>query len=105
MAFILADDEKVSASATFVDAAGNVAPVQGAPVWASSDESIVTVTDNGDGTVTITSVGPLGTAQVSVTADADLGDGVTNIVGTADIEVVASQAVAASIGLGTPEKK
>lgn len=106
MAFLLPDTKKVSASVAFVDAAGNPASVQGAPAWSSSDESIVTVTVSDDGmSAEIVAVGPIGTAQVSVTADADLGEGVINVSALADIEVVASQAVAAAISLGEPTDK
>jgi hypothetical protein len=103
MAFILADTKKVSASVSFVDAKGNAASVQGEPAWSSSDETIATVTaDAGGMSATIVAVGPLGMAQISVSADADLGDGVQTVTGLADIEVQASQAVAASLTLGEP---
>jgi hypothetical protein len=47
----------------------------------------------------------LGTTQISVTADADLGEGVAPIAGTIDIEVVGGQAVALSIVAGTPAEQ
>lgn len=104
MGFKLADNKKVGASVGFSDARGNDAQVQGAPVWSSSDESIATVVAADDGmTATISATGPLGTAQISVTADADLGDGVVPVGGLLDIEVVASQAVSANISVGEPE--
>jgi len=39
---------------------------------------------------------------VNVSADADLGDGVTTIAGTLDVTVAASQAVSLNISAGTP---
>ena len=57
------------------DKRGNPARVDGMPVWTSSDESVATVTPSDDGmSATILSLGTTGTAQISVTADADLGE-------------------------------
>ena len=53
----------------------------------------------------VEAVGPLGTAQVSVSADADTGEGVATITALADIEVLASQATAVGISFGVPEAK
>ena len=106
MALLLTDMQKVALSVTFTDAAGNPAVVDGAPVWASSDSSVLTVDSSVDGLSAVaTAVGPLGQAQVSVTADADLGVGLTAIAGTLDVTVVASEAVSAGLTAGVPEPK
>lgn len=82
-----------------VDAAGNVAPVENI-VWASSDEAIVSVVPSEDGlSAVFTAVGPVGNAQLTVTADADMGEGVTNITGTLDVQVIAGDAVAFQINV------
>lgn len=102
----LTDVQKVVGSIAPKDAAGNPAPVDGIPVWASSDPAIVTVTAAPDGmSAVVEAVGPLGTAQVSVTADADTGEGVTAITALADIEVLASQATVVGINFDVPEPK
>jgi hypothetical protein len=94
----LPDDKTASAAVSYTDAKGNAATVDGAPVWTSSDESILTVAAAADGlSAVITPVGPLGTAQVKVEADADLGAGVTSLVTLGDIQVVGGQAVAGNI--------
>lgn len=99
----LPDDQTVSADVSYVDAKGNAATVEGAPVWASDNEAVATVTASADGfSATVTPVGPLGTAQISVTADADLGAGVVEVVALGTVEVVAGQAVAGVINFGTP---
>lgn len=106
MALVLTDEQRVSLAVAFVTAAGNPARVDGVPVWASSDETILIVEPSADGLSAVaTTVGPLGTAQVSVHADADLGEGVREVVGVLDIEVQAAEAVSASIAAGTPELK
>lgn len=98
-----------TATLVITDSTGAVAVVQGAPVWASSDETIVSVTASADGmTATIPCVAP-GTARVSVSADADLGAGVVTITGvTEDIVVTLDPAHVASImtlTLGAPVPK
>jgi hypothetical protein len=106
MSLILTDLQKVTLSIQPVDAVGNPARVDGVPAWSCSDETVVTIDVAGDGLSCVaTSVGPLGTAQVNVTADADLGDGVKSIAGTLDVEVMASEAVSLTIVAGTPEDK
>ena len=103
---IITDTQKVNLTVSFQDAAGNPASVDGAPTWASSDTSIVTLDVAADGlSAFAVSAGPLGTSQVSAVADADLGGGVTNITGVMDIEVQASEAVQALVAAGAPEPK
>jgi len=88
-----------------VDAKGNPAPVDGAPAWGSSDPTVATVTPAADGlSAMVAAVGPLGKTQISVNADADLGEGFESIAGTLEIEVVAGKAVSLSIKTGTPEE-
>ena len=102
---VLKDTEQVVLSVVPVDAKGNTAPVDGAPAWGSSDPAVATVTPAADGlSATVAAVGPLGKTQISVTADADLGEGIESIVGTLEIEVVAGEAVSLSIKTGTPEE-
>jgi hypothetical protein len=54
--------------------------------------------DLGDSSICrATPAGPLGQAQVTATADADLGSGARNIMTVADIQVVSGEAVAGTI--------
>jgi len=102
----LTDIQKVSFTISIVDVVGNPAPVQGVPVWASSNPEFVSLTVADDGMSAVAeAVGPLGSAQISVTADADLGGGVTPLVGIVDISVIASDAVSLSLLPGIPEPK
>lgn len=96
---MLPTDKTATASATFQDAKGNPAQVQGNPTWATDKPDVLDVVDNGDGTATVTPVGPLGTAQVTCTADADLGDGVKELVLLGDVEVIAGEAVAGQVNI------
>ncbi len=83
------------------DSKGNPAPVDGVPQWATSDPAVVTVTPSADGlSADVVAVG-LGTAQVSVVADADLDAGETReLTGTLDVQVKAAEAV--TLGITTP---
>lgn len=85
------------ADVEFRDAAGNIASVDGVPEWSSSDDSIGTVTASDDGLSATVTANATGTAQVQLRADANLGDGVTELGGVADFEVVAAEAVSAVI--------
>lgn len=95
------------------NAAGDPASVDGIPVWASSDETVVRVTPAADGmTAAITPVAPNPVdqpsgaavpARITVTADADLGQGVKPLVGVSeDILVIEdpNQASVINITLG-----
>jgi len=94
---------------TIVDDAGNAAAVDGVPVWASSDETILVATPAADGMSATINTVAAGTARVTVTADADLGAGTVTITAvTEDINVTPApppQASVMTLSLGTPEDK
>src|ERR1035438_713777 len=105
MAFILTDEQKVIGTASFVDAAGNSTTDDGTPVWAASDTTILGVVAAADGqSAGVTSVGPLGTATVTCTANPADGSG-TPIVLSQDVQVVASAATTGGFAFGTPTQK
>lgn len=98
----LPSDKSVSASASFVDARGNPAVVEGTPVWGTDRPDLLAIADNGDGSVTVSPVGPLGSGQVTCTGDADLGEGVVSVVLLGTVEVIAGTAVGGVINFGEP---
>ncbi len=93
----LPDDQVADGTIAYVDAKGKPAKVEGAPVWSSSNEAILTVLAAADGFSAVVTPVDLGTAQVKVVADADLGAGVTEIITLGDFEVVGGQAVAGNL--------
>jgi hypothetical protein len=101
----LQNDQQVTASIQPVDAKGNPAKVDGAPEWSSSSEGVAVVKAAPDGLSATVAGIDIGTCQINVKADADLGEGVTALTGTLDVEVLAGSAVALSITTGTPEPK
>lgn len=102
MGFVLGDDQKVTAGVQWLDAKGQQTTVDGKASFASSDEAVATVVDNGDDTVTIMG-GAVGACQITARADAARGDGVTEVIATLDLEVVAGQAVSGTLVPGAPE--
>lgn len=104
--YTLPVDHTVLMQIAYVDAKGNPATIDNDVVWHSSDVSIVTVTvDTSDSAMCrVMPVGSVGQAQVTATCDADLGDGVRNLVTLCDIEIVGGEAVAGIIQpVGEPE--
>lgn len=107
------DDEVQAVSLTPVDDEGNSASLDGTPTVTSSDASIVTVvqpsTDpdfaDDPNSFDIVTVGPLGNATVTVTADADLGPNVDSVTDTINVTVGNSQAVSMGFRVGTPRKR
>jgi hypothetical protein len=75
-------------------------------VFASSDPSIVAVTDNGDGSaVLVASPGEGGLGDATITATVtDIDDGGV-LEGTFDVEVIAGDAVAVNFVPGAAEDK
>lgn len=103
---MLTDTQKAMLAITIVDAKGNPAVVDGAPEWSTSDASVLSVQPAADGmSAIVRASGGLGSAQVSVTADADTGAGIEPIAGTLDVEVIAGKAVAVSISAGAPDEQ
>lgn len=101
----LTDSQNAVLTIAPVDKKGAPATLDGVPVWASSDETIATVAaDPGGLTATLTAVRP-GTCGVTVTGDADLGEGTTPIVGSLDVEVTPGQAVQISIAASDPTEQ
>lgn len=104
MAVTLPDDKQFTATISVVDAKGNPALIDGIATWASSDPTLVAVTPSVDGlSALVVAVGALGTTQVTVTADADLGSGVRAITGLLDVTVVAGEAVGLTVTAGPLE--
>jgi hypothetical protein len=95
MAYTLPADKDVRVKVSYFDSQGNPATIDGAVAWDSSDETIAKVTVlAADTTQAIVSPGgQLGNAQISATADAELDEGVREVVCTMDVTIVAGEAV------------
>src|SRR5262245_38992599 len=90
--------QRQTLSIAFVDGKGNPAPIDGEAQWAVDNPNVLALTPSPGGLAcTIAAVGPLGTALVSIQADADMGSGYTAVAGTYAVEVIAGQATAVVI--------
>jgi hypothetical protein len=106
MATTITDTQKVELAVTFVDKRGNPSIIDGEPVWSSSNTDVATVEESDDGlSATVFAQGPTGHAQITVTADSKLGDEVGDITGILELDVVAGEAVTATITAGAPEEQ
>jgi hypothetical protein len=106
MAYKLPNDKVIGVKVSYVDSKGNPATIDGDVVWDTSDSDTATVeTDIGDSAqAKIVPSGAVGQVQVTATADADLGEGVREIITTMDVEIVAGEAVAGTIApVGEPQ--
>lgn len=106
MAFSLTATQQCDLTIAVTDAKGNPAPVDGPPQWFVDNPAVLALTPAADGMgCLVAAVGPLGTALVSVKADADLGAGVVELVGTLEVEVTAGQAALMAIVPGVPTEQ
>jgi hypothetical protein len=105
MAYVLPDGKQVGVTISYTDAEGHPTNVDGAVHWESSNPNVVDVFTATDGATSATvRAKDLGTCQVVARADADMGDGVREIITTFDVEVVAGEAVAGTIApTGEPQ--
>lgn len=85
------------------DKFGNVAKVDGAPVWSLTNPilGILEVSEDGMSAV-LKPVGGVGSLKVQVNADADLGEGIKSILGELDVDMLAGEAVSVAISAGEP---
>lgn len=109
MADITTDQNYQNVTIQIRDSRGLPAPVDGVPVWASSDETVLAVTPSSDGMSALVDTVAPGTARVSVTVDADRGAGIETVVGVSeDVNVTqgaSSKASVITFDFGTPVDK
>lgn len=89
---------------TAADLKGNPAPIENL-VFSTNEPAILSLVDNGDGTATVSSVGPVGTAQVRVDADAHIGEGEKALTATLDFEVIAAEGATLTVPVGAVEEQ
>lgn len=81
---------------------GNPAAVQN-PTLVSSDPAVVAVEfDPANPSTAVAKGVAAGTALITYNADADLGEGVKDIIGTLDVVIDAGEAIVVEIAAGTP---
>lgn len=100
---ILTDNQEVDLELDPRSAKENVTNVENVK-WSSSDESVMTVAQDPANPLMAVAkaTGKLGNAQVAAEADARIGEGEVLLLGTADFEVRAGEAVTLGIKVGAP---
>lgn len=96
-------NQSLPLSIGITDKAGNPAAVDGAPAWSLTDPSLGSLDVAGDGmSAAFTPAGKTGELKVQVSADADLGAGVKQIVGELDLQITGGDAATIALSGGTP---
>ena len=95
--------QQVKVNVAFKDAKGNVAPVEGIPVWSATAPALVELVPAEDGMSCIVKpLGQIGDLQVQVNADADLGEGVIDIMGFLPVTLLPGQASVVELSAEEP---
>lgn len=94
----------------FKDRKGNAAAVDGVPSWATDDSDRVALDPAADGmSCKVKATGVLGDpivpVRVQASADADLGEGVSLVIGTAEFDLTAGTAVEIELGVDPPTEQ
>jgi hypothetical protein len=109
MADINTDQNFPNVTLSITDSRGRPARVDGVPVWASSDETVLVATPAADGMSAVVDTVAVGTARITISADADLGNGVQPITGVSeDVNVTQGPSTVAAtmtLNLGAPADK
>lgn len=108
----ITNEQKLPLSLNPTTEAGHAARVDGTPTWALRDGDPGTLEVAADG-LSAVYVSPdavdadptKNVAQVTVTADADLGQGVKNITDTAEVTIISAEAQSLGLTAGTPVPK
>lgn len=102
---ILTDEQMSDLSLDLRTAAGNPGRVDGPPTWSVTNPTVCELSQSADGMTAVISALGLGTTQVSVSVDADLGEGVRTLSRTLDVTVMAAEVVSVGIIASTPRPK
>lgn len=95
--------QKLPIAVAFKDKFGNAAKVDGVPRWAVTDEKLGALETAEDGMSSVFAPSGLaGLLKIQVFADADLGEGVKEILGELEIEVLTGEAVSVELTAGEP---
>jgi hypothetical protein len=76
------------------------------PEWSTDNSDVLRLEPHADGqSCRIVAAGPIGTANVTMQADADLGDGVQPVVGTLSFDITPGTATVIDLVPGPPEEQ
>lgn len=105
MGFRLTDSQRVTLTPRFADKHGHPAEVDGIPEWFTDNSDVVALQPAADGkSCVVSALGALGSATITMKADARLGEGVVDLFGTLVIDVTGGEATQVTLEAGTPEE-
>lgn len=105
MLITITNEEKVQVSLAPTTAAGNPATLDGVPVWeVISGDATLEVAEDGLSAFLVSGAADVN-SQISVTADADLGEGVVTLTDVIDLAVVLAKASALGLVVAAPVLK
>ena len=90
------------ADIVFLKPDGNAGRVDGIPTWSNSAPDVVQMDVAGDGMSATVTMLKEGTAQLEAKGDADLGDGVREVLILGDIEVMPQEVVTGRMDFRDP---
>jgi len=97
-------DQQLPFQVNPLTARGRAAVIDGEVTFTSSDETIATVEITGPTSGKIIPTGKPGLVQITARFDADLDEGVREVVSTAAVEIVEAEATSGVIEFGEPEE-
>lgn len=99
MAATMQAGSRATVSVEWKDTSGHIVKVDGPTSWASSVPGTVqcTVSTGNPQIANLHAPGPVGSAQIQATADADLGEGKKAITATLEVSVIAGEAIGGDI--------
>lgn len=97
----LIDNQEVVLAVTAVDDQGQPTENLGTLSAVSSDETVITVADNGNGSFTASTTGALGSASVTISTDVD-GDALPDFNGSIAFDVFPGTVAALTVTAGEP---
>lgn len=101
MLITITNEEKVQVTLSPATAAGNPAMLDGAPTWTVTEGDATLEVDSDGMSAFLVSGAPDVNSKITITADADLGEGVVTLEDTIDLAVVAASASALGIVVGS----
>jgi hypothetical protein len=98
---IIKSGEKFAVALSAEDKNGNPAALDGAPAWSLTDDTIGALVVAEDGmSAQFQSAAKVGTCTIQVHADADLGEGVKDLLGELEVIVMPGEAVKITLSAG-----
>lgn len=106
MAFEMSASQQVEVTLEAKDKKGNPAKVDGIPEWSTDNSDVLALTPAADGkSCVVAAAGPLGVGSVTLKADADMGAGVVELIGTLEVTITAGQATVVTLTPGEPTEQ